>query len=355
MSANLLNRKENIFGDNIASAEHWNFSQANMNDTNRITVVTRVASICYQNPKVLANVENGIGSESLYDRLAGESSGLPSSSFEFIPVLLHHNEVLPLTDKVAYALNIDEVIESNYGISLDVVINTLEIEKYGCWIKHNNETYLLTNYRAIVYDFEKYGDLGIDLRKRYNTEEECEIIKQYYQVFRFKVDMPTRSQMVRHRVNFQELSRRYVSGKKVAVEHYISDKMKNIVSKMTWTKVLREYEIDTSDDLTGFAGCPQGVLSEVQEISYSTQQVIDICMNHYYQALEDGVKPQEARRIIPQTAYTEFWMGFLPFQLENFFRLRDDSHAQWEVRQAAIAMKEMLELPLTIDKVSDEK
>ena len=340
--------RENIFGDNIASAEYWDFSQANMNDTNRITVVTRVASICYQNPKVLENVENGIGSESLYNRLLAESHSLPSSSFEFVPVLLHHNEVLPLTDKVAYALNKDEVLESNYGISLDVVINTLEIEKYGCWIKHNNETYLLTNYRAIVYDFEKYGDRGVDLRKRFNTEEECEIIKQYYQVFRFKVDMPTRSQMVRHRVHLQELSRRYVSGKRVAVDHYISDKMKDVVSKMTWTKVLQEVPcgLNMNDDLTGFAGAPiMGYISEEIPINYTTQQVIDICMNHYYQALEDGVKPQEARRIIPQTGYTEFWMGFLPFQLDNFFRLRDDSHAQWEVRQAAIAMKDMLGMP----------
>ena len=58
----LINKKENIFGDNIASAEHWDFSRSNLNDSNRIAAITRVASICYQNPKVLDMVENGLGS-----------------------------------------------------------------------------------------------------------------------------------------------------------------------------------------------------------------------------------------------------------------------------------------------------
>ena len=44
---------------------------------------------------------------------------------------------------------------------------TLNVEKYGEWITHNGKKYLLTNYRAVVNDFEQYGDKGIDLRKRF--------------------------------------------------------------------------------------------------------------------------------------------------------------------------------------------
>src|SRR5574344_1063464 len=76
----LINKKENIFGDNIAFVEQYDFSTANLSEENRILAITQVASICYQNPKAL-------GSESLYNRLAAESMGLPSSSFEFVPVL----------------------------------------------------------------------------------------------------------------------------------------------------------------------------------------------------------------------------------------------------------------------------
>ena len=337
--------RENVFGDEIAKAEYWNFSKANMNDTNRITVVTRVASICYQNPKVLANIENGIGSESLYNRLSSESNGLPSSSMEFIPVLLTWKEVIDVCNLIEAPM---KVLNEDGTESIINDTQTPEIEKYGQWIEEDGCKYLLTNYRAIVYDFEKYGDRGVDLRKRYNTEEECNIIDKYYKVFRFKTDFPTRSQMVRHRVNFQELSRRYVSGTKVKVEHYISKNMKDVKSTYTFQEVYQELPQDDNFVFGSDLISPPTMICKNTTIDVTTQNVIDICMAHYYKALEDGVKPQEARRIIPQTGYTEFWMGFLPFQLENFFRLRDDEvHAQWEVCMMAKAMKNMLGIGLT--------
>ena len=46
----LINKKENIFGDDIAFVEQYDFSTANMSDENRIKAITTVASICYQNP-----------------------------------------------------------------------------------------------------------------------------------------------------------------------------------------------------------------------------------------------------------------------------------------------------------------
>ena len=48
---NLINKKDNIFGDDIAFVEQYDFSTANMSEENRIKAITQVASICYQNPK----------------------------------------------------------------------------------------------------------------------------------------------------------------------------------------------------------------------------------------------------------------------------------------------------------------
>ena len=64
----------------------YDFSQANLNEANRIYTVSLVASVCYQNPKAL-------NSASLYNRLMAESIGLPSSSAEFVPILLTEDEV----------------------------------------------------------------------------------------------------------------------------------------------------------------------------------------------------------------------------------------------------------------------
>ena len=299
-----INKKENIFNDDIAYIEQWDFSRANLNEKNRILAITQVASICYQNPKAL-------GSESLYNRLAAESMGLPSSSFEFVPVLFDYEWI-----SVYFCNNSDGWIEES---------NTL---KYSEIIWVDNVKYLLTNYRALIYDVENIG-LSSDILKHFNTEEECEIIKQYFKVFLFKVDFPTRSQMVRHRVSYQELSRRYVSGERVPFEFYVSDKMKNVTStseKEIW------FEKDDGSESTRI-----GIFNQ------TTQSVIDDCLNHYKQALAAGIKPQEARRIIPQAAYTQIWGAFQPKQLDNYFKLRLDEHSQWEIRQTAIAMQELIE------------
>ena len=191
---------------------------------------------------------------------------------------------------------------------------TLDIEKYGEWITIEGKKYLLTNYRAVVTDFEKYGDKGIDLRKRFNTPEECEIIKEHFKVFLFKVDLPTRSQMVRHRISWQELSRRYVSGSRVPFEFYVSEKM----------KFISIHKDDESD------------------IHLDSDDFHRICEERYYQALEKGVKPQEARRVIPQSAYTQIWGAFMPSQLDNYFKLRLDESSQWEIRMVSKAMQELI-------------
>ena len=297
----LINKKENVFGDDIAFVEQYDFSTANLNEENRILAITRIASICYQNPKA-------IGSESLYNRLLAESKGLPSSSFEMVPVLF---DFLWISDY--FFQKSDVHLEES---------NTL---KYGEILYLDDKKYLLTNYRALIYDVENIG-LNSDILKHFNTPEECEIIKQHFKVFKYKVDLPTRSQMVRHRISWQELSRRYVSAKRVPFEFYISEKMKGLESEH------EDYYMDGMSDFeTDFTN------------THSTEKLIEMCIEHYYQALEQGVKPQEARRIIPQAAYTQIWGAFMPKQLENYFKLRLDEHAQWEIRQTAIAMQELIQ------------
>lgn len=272
--------KENIFGDDIAYVEQWDFSRANVSEENRILAITQVASICYQSPKAL-------GSETLYNRLMAESMGLPSSSFEFVPVLLDYENPRH-----------KELLQKEYS----------NVKKFGESVE--NGRYLLTNYRAVVYDYEHdQNGYSFDIRKIYNAPAEAEIINRYFYVFLFNVDLPTRSQMVRHRVSWQELSRRYVSGKKLPFDFYVSEKMKPLRS-------------DGRD----------------------TQDIIELCVKHYMNAVENGIKPQEARRIIPQAAYTRIWGGFMRGQLENYFKLRLDDHAQWEIRKTAEAMRELSQL-----------
>ena len=77
-------------------------------------------------------------------------------------------------------------------------------------------------------------------------------------------------------------------------------------------------------------------------IEYNTNDIIDICLNHYYTAIDSGVKAEDARRIIPQAAYTTGWIGFNKKQLNSFLGLRTEYHAQPEIRELAISIQSMI-------------
>ena len=288
----VIRENNNVFGDGIAFIKEYDFSKANSSHQTRLEAVTSVASICYASP-------DKIGSQGLYDRLANEDIGIPSSAFAFIPVLM------------------DENIMNNFifdEVEGEVIPDCLT---FGEIISYNNKKYLLTNLRALLQDlgwttdYKKAQELS---EKYFNTsEEDIEIIKKFYKVYKVKMDIATSKQWNRHNFHLQELSRRYVSGKKVPFDFYIDEKMQKVTSV---------------NDITEYTG------------NYTTQEVIDICMNHYYSALEQGVKPQDARRIIPQGAYTEIWTGMMPRVLDNLWKLRTKPKTQWEFRQLALQIAE---------------
>ena len=272
----------NVLDGIAGKVEYWDFSKGNSSYEARVAHVTQVASVCYQNPKGLLSI-------SLFDRLQAESGGLPSSSYEFIPVLLDKQQAMQiLTD------------------SMSVHPEDVPIIKFGTWLSNNN--HLLTNLRALI---EMVGPEA-SLNYLNTSDEEIQIIRDNFKVFLFNVDLSTRAQMVRHRVSWQELSRRYVSGKKSPFNFYDSDKLSKVISE------------------------------DHNYMSRNSEDIIEICVNHYDAAIASGVKPEEARRILPQAMMTQIWGAFQPSQLDNWFKLRLNPHAQSEIRMVAQAMQELI-------------
>ncbi len=281
-----LGKVNNVLDGVTGFVELWDFSLANSSYEARVYFVSKVASICYANPKAL-------GSISLFDRLQAESGGLPSSSYEFIPVLLHRDTVI-------------EILSNSAATDVAII-------KFGTWLSNNK--HLLTNLRALI---EMVGPEA-SLNYLNTSEEEIQIIRDNFKVFLFNVDLSTRAQMVRHRVSWQELSRRYVSGTKSPFEFYRSKKLSTI-----------NY-------------CPSGMFDRDDDpLEFNMDDIIDICLNHYNSAIASGVKPEEARRILPQAMITQIWGAFQPSQLDNWFKLRLDKHAQSEIRMVAQAMQELI-------------
>ena len=88
----LLHRSSPLFSG-MGFVEHYDFALANTSYESRVQAVTKVASICYGNPKAL-------GSINLFNRLQAEAAGLPSSSYEMCPILLTEEQFKQLQSKL---------------------------------------------------------------------------------------------------------------------------------------------------------------------------------------------------------------------------------------------------------------
>lgn len=310
----LIRENRNIFNDSIAFIEQYDPGLSNRTHEDRLYTVTTIASVCYNKPDI-------IGKQSLYDRLSVEGAGIPSSSFSFVPVLLTNEQVNEIAG-MCYARgeeNVPDII--TFG---QIVSST---------IGNNLEKRLLTNLRALLQDlgWQVDGAKAKELSEQFfNTSEiDIQMIREHYKVYKVNVDMATSKQWIRHNFHLQELSRRYVSAKKLDFTFYISEDMKNVNSKTCF------------QDENG------------NHINLDTQDVIDIALNHYNAAIESGVAPQSARRIIPQCAYTTIWTGITPRVLKNMLKIRTKAGAQWEFRQFAVQI-EAWENVNTTPKGSDE-
>lgn len=297
-----LRENKNVLNDGIGYIEQYDPGLSNRTHEDRLLTVTTIASVCYNKPDI-------IGKQSLYDRLSVEGAGIPSSSFSFIPVLLTNEQVNYIAEMCINRgdFNVPDVI--TFG---ELVFSTIESK---------DETRLLTNLRALLQDlgWQVDGKKAQELSEQFfNTSEtDIQMIREHYKVYKVNIDISTSKQWIRHNFHLQELSRRYVSGNKLPFQFYVSEKMKDIYSN---SSILDKY------------GSPV-------DIEVSTQDVIDIALNHYNKALEQGVAPQEARRIIPQCAYTIIWTGITPRVLGNMLKIRTKAGAQWEFRQLALQVE----------------
>ena len=62
----------------------------------------------------------------------------------------------------------------------------------------------------------------------------------------------------------------------------------------------------------------------------------------YNKLLEGGVCREQARGVLPQNMMVTFWGTVDLNNLLHFLSLRDSDHAQWEIRQYAQAIKQLI-------------
>lgn len=141
---------------------------------------------------------------------------------------------------------------------------------------------------------------------------------------RVKAPISIRTQLFKHKQGFveNEISRRYVSD---APEVYSPE----------WRTSPTNGAKQGSEDFLEY-GTEWDVCDNIY--AFSTKEA----MSAYNNLLERGIAPEQARFVLPQGTYTEWWWTGSLAAYARVCKLRSDSHAQWEVQQYAIAFSNII-------------
>ena len=143
-------------------------------------------------------------------------------------------------------------------------------------------------------------------------------------VFTFLVHCPLfiRSQWHRHRTwSYNEISRRYTD---VDIEFYTPPELREQAES--------DRQASRPAEHLDQAAC-KALIEEHHKRS----------LDLYHKLLEQGVCREQARGVLPQDMMTTFWATVDLNNLLKFLELRDSDHAQWEIREYAIAIKKLIE------------
>ena len=142
-------------------------------------------------------------------------------------------------------------------------------------------------------------------------------------VFTFLVPCPLfiRSQWHRHRTwSYNEISRRYTD---VDIEFYTPPELREQAES--------DRQASRPAEHLDQAAC-KALIEEHHKRS----------LDLYHKLLEQGVCREQARGVLPQDMMTTFWATVDLNNLLKFLELRDSDHAQWEIREYAIAIKKLI-------------
>ena len=142
--------------------------------------------------------------------------------------------------------------------------------------------------------------------------------------FRFTVPLFGRSQHHRHRTwSYNEISRRYTD-----------ENLKFYLPKKFRTQHKSNRQASNQQDLIDPQAYPTISLMRVSELlEYKTND----CLQTYETLLDLGVCREQARMILPQNLYTQYYGTVDLNNLLKFIDLRTHEGAQWEIQKVAEA------------------
>lgn len=153
---------------------------------------------------------------------------------------------------------------------------------------------------------------------------------------REKVPIFVARQRFKHTVGFvySEVSRRYVDDEP---EFFIPD---------YWRKKAPNKKQGSIDE----------PIEDQEDIEDRYQYILVDCYDLYNDMIEDGVCPEQARMILPQSMYTEYYVTGSLAAWARAYLLRSDSHAQKEIKQLVALWEPILreKFPLSWEALTNK-
>ena len=161
-------------------------------------------------------------------------------------------------------------------------------------------------------------------------------LEHNFATFRIKVPLFVRSQHHRHRTwSYNEISRRYTE---VNLEFY--------EPKTFRTQHTSNRQASNLDEIDPFVVYDKLATKASEHINLHHNRSIKL----FESLIESGVCREQARGVLPQNLYTEYYATANLNNILKFISLRTHEGAQWEIQQVANKMLEIIEVlwPVTV-------
>lgn len=177
--------------------------------------------------------------------------------------------------------------------------------------------------------------------KHTSTLEHCAV------TFRFKVPLFISKQHMRHRTwSYNEISRRYTDFNIVFYEpeafrtQHESNRQASNSDNLINPKLYEGFSFEDDE------GCAAAVKKHHRD-----------CLAFYNKLLNVGVCREQARGVLPQNMYTEYYGTANLNNILKFVSLRTHEGAQWEIQEMARAVLEITKelFPITVEAFMDQK
>ena len=210
----------------------------------------------------------------------------------------------------------------------------------GCveYVSHMGSDVTVVNSARVSFgkQIDELSQKDIKLIKYLIEHKHTSTLEHNLVTFRFTVPLFIRSQHHRHRTwSYNEISRRYTEER---LRFYEPTKFR--------TQHKSNRQASNKDQLIN-PGLNKGYSSLIPSRTLKASEVI--CSHHkrsvelYNLLIENGICREQARGVLPQNLYTEYYGTCNLNNLLKFVMLRVHEGAQWEIQQVAYACLEIAE------------